>query len=108
MRDEALSYFTTRNLCDALARSRRSLRSRALRERIVERRDARPVRVRRGARARVAGGDRSLECIRTEPPIELLGTLERGETAAHEQMIPARAVLIEEQNGLSRRADPGA
>src|SRR2546428_8790771 len=179
MRDEALSYFTTRNLCDAAARSSRSLRSRALRvseaarsnsarasskrpsltrrsprtegqqmvapeqglrgervderqpfrraeghrhrdravqlddgggrdvgERIVERRDARPVGLRRGARARVTGGDCGLERVRPEPAAELLGALERGQTAAHEQVIPARAVLIEEQDRLSRRADP--
>src|SRR6266567_1684868 len=79
---------------------------RELGERIVERRDARPVRLRRGARSRVAGGDRGLECIGTEPAAELLGALERGQTAAHEQVIPARAVLIGEQDRLSRRADP--
>src|SRR6266581_7038516 len=79
---------------------------RELGERIVERRDARPVRLRRGARARVADGDRRLECIRTEPAAEPLGALERRETAAHEQMIPARAVLIEQEDRLSRRADP--
>src|SRR6266446_10630455 len=59
-----------------------------------------------GARPCVAGGDRGLERIRTEPSAELLGALERGETAAHEQVIPARAVLIEQEDRLARRADP--
>ena len=58
-----------------------------------------------GARSRVAGGDRGLQRVRAERAAELLGALERGETATDEELIPARAVLIEEQDRLSRRAD---
>jgi hypothetical protein len=39
---------------------------------------------------------------------ELLGTLQHRETTTDEELIPARAVLIEEQDGLPGRADPGA
>ena len=48
---------------------------RDLRERVVERRDARPVGVLRSARARVAGGDRGLQRVGSEPPAELLDKL---------------------------------
>src|SRR5439155_512472 len=81
---------------------------RELGERIVERRDARPVRLRGGTRSRVAGGDRGLQRVRAERAAELLGPLECGETTMDEDVIPARAVLIEEQDGLSRRADARA
>src|SRR5205809_1412515 len=76
-----------------------------LRERIVECHYACPVCLRRGPRTRVTGGDRGLERVRAKRAAELLGAFERGETAADEELIPATAVLIEEQNGLPRRAD---
>src|SRR5258708_7315845 len=50
---------------------------RDLGERIVERSDARPVRLRRRPRARAAGGARGLERIRTEPAARPLGRLEQ-------------------------------
>src|SRR6266853_471311 len=78
---------------------------RGLGERVVERRDACPVRLRRGVRSRVTGGDRALQRIGAEGSAQRLGALERGETAAHEQVIPARAVLVEKQDRLARRAD---
>src|SRR5438105_3277953 len=79
---------------------------RELRERIVERADAHPVRLRRGASACVTGGDGSLQGVGPERPAERLGALERGETTANEELIPARAVLIEQQDGLPRWTDP--
>src|SRR2546427_13235187 len=81
---------------------------RELGERIVERRDARPVRLFRGARARVTGGDRGLERVGTEGAGELLGTLQRREPAAHEELVPARAILIGQQDGLTPRPDARA
>src|SRR3989442_4654366 len=56
----------------------------------------------------MTGGDRCLERVRAQPAAELLGTLERRETTTDEDVIPAPAVLIEQQDGLSRRADPRA
>src|SRR3954449_11189397 len=58
-------------------------------ESLVERRDARPVRLLRETRPRVAGGDRSLERVGAERAAELLGTLERRETTADEEVVPA-------------------
>ena len=41
-------------------------------------------------------------------PGAALGALERREPAAHEHPVPARAVLVEQQDGLAGRADAGA
>ena len=54
-------------------------------------------------RAGVARRDGSLQRIRTARGAERLGPVERGETAADQELIPASAVLIEQQDGLSRR-----
>src|SRR5262245_16326005 len=54
----------------------------------------------------MTGGDRSLQSVRAQRAPERLGTLERCETATDEELIPSRAVLLEERDGLSRRADP--
>src|SRR5262245_57848487 len=70
----------------------------------VEPRDVRPVRFRRGQRAGVTGGDRRLKRVRATRPAELFSTLECGETTTDEELIPERAVLIEEQDGLPGRA----
>lgn len=56
----------------------------------------------------MTGGDRGLQRIRSQRTPEHLGTLNRRETTTDQQLIPACTVLIEEQDGLSRRADPGA
>ena len=77
-------------------------------QRVVERRDARPVGLLGRARPRVAGGDRGLQRVRPERAAERLGALERREAAADEQLVPARAVLIEQQDRLARRPDPRA
>ena len=42
------------------------------------------------------------------PNPEFFGALQRRETATDEDVIPARAVLIEEQDRLSRRTDSRA
>src|SRR5205823_6642188 len=52
----------------------------------------------------MTGGDRSLENVRAACAPELSGTLERGQTATDEELIPKPAVLIEQQDGLSRRS----
>ena len=48
----------------------------------------------------MAGGDRRLERVRAARAAELLGALERRQAATDEQLIPERAVLIEQQDGL--------
>jgi hypothetical protein len=83
-------------------------RWRELGEGIVERHDALPVRLRRGTRSRMTGGDRGLERVRAERAAEILGTLECRETAMDEELVPTPAVLIEQQDGLSRLAHPRA
>ncbi len=83
-------------------------RGHELGESIVERGDALPVRFRRSTRASVTGGDRGLKRIgaerTTESIADFLGTPERGETATDEDVVPARAILVENQDRLSGRA----
>src|SRR5262249_26835157 len=70
-------------------------RLRELRERVVERDDALPIRLRGRACARMAARDRSLQRVRTEWLLQRFGARERRETATYEELIPARAILIE-------------
>jgi len=56
-------------------------------------------------RSRVTGGDRGLQRIGAEPAAECLGALERRETTTDEELIPAGAVLIEQQDGRSAGID---
>ncbi len=67
--------------------------------------DPHPFRLLCGGRSRVASGDGSLQCVWSPASAELSGAIERRETAPDEELIPARAVLIEQQNRLSRRAN---
>src|ERR1700738_1279613 len=60
---------------------------------IVQRRDAPPIRLRRGTRSRMTGDNRRLQRILAIRPAELLGPLERRETAADQDLIPASAIL---------------
>src|ERR1700738_5142863 len=53
-------------------------------------------------------GDRRLQRIGAEAASKLLSALQRGKAMANKHMIPACAVLIEEQDRLSGRADPRA
>src|SRR2546426_1351455 len=79
---------------------------RELSEGIVQRRDARPVGRFRSAGSRMTGGDSPLQRVGTQGAGELLGALERREAATHEELVPARPILVEQQNRLTRRTDP--
>ena len=54
----------------------------------------------------MARGDRGLQGVRAALAAELLGAIDRREAAPDEDLIPARAVLVEEQDGLSAGAGP--
>jgi hypothetical protein len=55
----------------------------------------------------VTGGDRGLERIPPEGAAQLLSTVKSGEAATDQELIPAGAVLVEEQDGLSSQAGSG-
>src|SRR5258707_275374 len=74
----------------------------------VELDDARPARFLGGERSGMAGGDGGLECVRATAAAELSGTLERGKATADEELVPECAVLIEEEDGLTRAAERDA
>ncbi len=63
-----------------------------------------------GSRARMTGGDGGLQRIGAEPVAGLLGLRlglsERSKAAADQQLVPARAVLVEQQDRLSRGTGP--
>src|SRR5262245_5428003 len=67
-------------------------------------RDARPARLRGGPGAGVTGGDGGLEHVRASLTARRRRPIERGEPTTDEELVPERAVLIEEQDGLARRA----
>ena len=73
-----------------------------LRKCIIERDNAGPLGIVRGDGPRVTGGDGRLYPVRPKARAQLLGPLQCGETTTDEKLIPLRAVLIEQQNGLSR------
>ena len=54
----------------------------------------------------MARGDRRLQRVRAQRATEALRALERGEAAADQQPVPARAVLVREEDRLPRRPDP--
>ena len=56
----------------------------------------------------MARGDRGLEAIGPEPSGKRLRPLQRGEPAPDEELVPASPILIEQEDRLSRRSDPGA
>jgi hypothetical protein len=70
-------------------------------ERIVKGCDASPVGFVRGAGAGVAGGDGGLKGVGTVSAAQLFGMIERGEAATDEDVVPAGAILIEQEDGLS-------
>ncbi len=74
-------------------------------EHLVELHDARPVRVARRRRARVAGRNRRLQRVRTTGIAQTFGTVERGQSAADEQPVPPGAILIEQHDRLARGID---
>src|SRR3989304_3640050 len=53
-----------------------------------------------------AGGVSRLRGGRARPPAEPLRSCQGGEATPDEQLIPPRAVLIQQQDGLARWADP--
>ena len=55
----------------------------------------------------MAGRDCSLERVGSGAGGEFCGTVESGQAATNEELIPTRAVLIEEQDGFPGRADAG-
>src|SRR6266849_4710117 len=66
---------------------------RKFRQRIVQRRDTRPISLCRGASAGVARSDGGLHRVRTSRPVESFGLLKFGEPMADQGAIPARAVF---------------
>jgi hypothetical protein len=48
----------------------------------------------------VAGGDRGRQDVRAEPRADLLGPRQRREATAGEQVVPPRAILVEEPRAL--------
>ena len=79
-----------------------------LRDRVVERRNARPVGLGCGRRSSMARGNRRLQSVWAHGVPELLGTLERRQAAANEQAIPARPVLIKQEDRLPGRSNTSA
>src|SRR5207244_9113460 len=79
-----------------------------LSDRVVEGYDALPVRLRRRRRSSVARGDRRLQRVGTQGAPEPLGALERRQAAPDEQTIPARSILIEQEDGLAGRPNASA
>jgi hypothetical protein len=62
------------------------------------------------ARAWQAGGDRRLQAVGAEPALgggALIGLVQGGQAALDQQVIPAGAVLFQQQDRLAARADPG-
>src|SRR4051794_10633959 len=55
----------------------------------------------------MAGGDGGLQRVRASGASERLGPLKRLEASTDEEVVPSRAVLVEQEDGLSRRAGPG-
>src|SRR5271166_6307933 len=70
----------------------------------VEFRDAPPVCLLGAQGASVAGGNGGLQYVGTARAAELLSPLQRSQPAADQELIPARAVLVEEKDGFSGRA----
>ena len=68
---------------------------------VVKGGNAAPIGFRSRARAGMARSNGCLHSVGTSRRAEFLGTLERCETTADEELVPARAVLIEEQNRLA-------
>ncbi len=76
-------------------------------ERAVQRGDAAPIRIRGGSRPSVASGDHGLQRVRAKRSAlrdcERRRTVEGCQTASDQQRVPARAVLVEEEDRLAGR-----
>jgi hypothetical protein len=53
----------------------------------------------------MTGSDRCLKSVWTECASEIFGALERSEATVDEELIPAAAILVEEQDGLASWAN---
>ena len=51
----------------------------------------------------MTGRDRTLQRIKTAACAQLLRALQRGQATADQQLVPLGAILVQEQDGLSRR-----
>src|ERR1700732_496647 len=65
-----------------------------LAESLIERDDARPVRLSRGERPRVTGGNRGLQRVCAPCATEVFSALQCGQTATDKESVPVRTVLI--------------
>ena len=54
----------------------------------------------------MARGDRGLQRVRAAIVVERFGLRERRQATADEQAIPTRPVLVEQEDGLPRGANP--
>src|SRR5262249_34101934 len=72
----------------------------------IERHNARPVRLLGSPCPGVTGRDFGLQQIGPWSAAQLSGAFYRGQTSADQEMIPASAVLVQEQDRLSRWAYP--
>ena len=80
-------------------------RRRDLRQRVVERGDARPVGVGGSRGARMAGGDGGLQGIDVERAGQGLRVFQRRQAAPDQQAVPAAAILFQQQHRVARRVD---
>jgi hypothetical protein len=72
---------------------------------VVEPGDARPIRLLRRAGFCMACGDRGLQSVAAGESPEFFSPFERGETTPDKELFPQGAILIEDQDRLSLRAD---
>src|SRR6185437_10778897 len=79
-------------------------RRRDERQRVVERRDAGPVGIARHTGAGMTGRDGGLQRVRAGRLAQRVGSRERHQATANEQLVPARPVLIEQEYRLARRS----
>ena len=80
-------------------------RRRQLGQRVVERGDPRPVGLLGGARPGVASRDRRLEGIRPERATERLRPGQGGEASPDQELVPAGAVLVEQEDRFAGRTE---
>jgi hypothetical protein len=78
-------------------------RGRELGESVIQGDNAGPVCFGGGAGACVTCGDGSLESVRARSAAEFFSALKRREASMNEELIPARAVLIEKQDRFAGR-----
>ena len=55
----------------------------------------------------MTGRDRGLKSVGTERAAQSLRAIERSEAATDKQMVPARTILVEQEDRLAIWSDPG-